>query len=253
MLLVSLGSSLLPSPGSARINTLGIICIAVVRVAVKVGETIGMSTRHRASRAACHGTLARPRTSKMNLVSTVLLALAMSTDAFAAAVGKGATLHKPQIREAIRTGIIFGSIEAITPVIGWSLGIAAVKYVVAWDHWIAFTLLALLGLRMIFAGFRQSDPVERRPRSHPFWALATTGFATSIDAMAVGVGLAFLNVNIIATAAAIGLATFTMVTLGVMVGRVLGVVVGKRAEIVGGFLLIGIGSYILFEHLTSVT
>ena len=252
MLLVSLGSSLLPSPGSARINTLGTICIAVVRVAVKVGETIGMSTRQRASRAACHGTLARPRTSNMNLVSTVLLALAMSTDAFAAAVGKGAALHKPQLREAIRTGLIFGSIEAITPVVGWILGMAAARYVVAWDHWIAFALLGLLGLRMIFAGFREPDPIESRPQSHPFWVLATTGFATSIDAMAIGVGLAFLNVNIVATAAAIGLATFTMVTLGVMVGRVLGVVVGKRAEIVGGLLLIGIGSYIPFEHLTGV-
>ena len=107
----------------------------------------------------------------MNLVSTVLLALAMSTDAFAAAVGKGATLHKPQIREAIRTGIIFGSIEAITPVIGWSLGIAAAKYVVAWDHWIAFTLLGLLGLRMIFAGFRSltRSRADRDPTRSGRW------------------------------------------------------------------------------------
>jgi putative Mn2+ efflux pump MntP len=78
-----------------------------------------------------------------------------------------------------------------------------------------------------------------------------TGFATSIDAMAVGVGLAFLNVNILATAAAIGVATLTMVTVGVMLGRVLGVIAGQRAEIVGGVLLVGIGSYILFEHLTG--
>jgi putative Mn2+ efflux pump MntP len=187
----------------------------------------------------------------MNLVSTVLLALAMSTDAFAAAVGKGATLHRPQFREALRTGVIFGAIEALTPLVGWGLGIAAAKYVVAWDHWIAFTLLCLLGLRMIYAGLRSPEPVATKPQSHPFWVLATTGFATSIDAMAVGVGLAFLNVNIVATAAAIGLATLTMVTLGVMVGRVLGVVAGKRAEIVGGLLLVGIGSYILFEHLTG--
>ena len=185
----------------------------------------------------------------VNLVSTVLLALAMSTDAFAAAVGKGATLHRPQFREALRTGAIFGVIEGLTPLIGWALGIAAAQYVVEWDHWIAFTLLSLLGLRMIHAGLRTPELVESKPQSHPFWLLATTGFATSIDAMAVGVGLAFLNVNILETAAAIGLATFVMVTLGVMVGRVLGVVAGKRAEIVGGLVLIGIGSYILFEHL----
>lgn len=79
--------------------------------------------------------------------------------------------------------------------------------------------------------------------------LAATAFATSIDAMAVGVGLAFINVNIWLTAAAIGLATFTMVTLGVMLGRMLGALIGKRAEIAGGIILIAIGSYILYEHL----
>ncbi len=188
----------------------------------------------------------------MNLASTALLALAMSTDAFAAAVGKGATLHKPRFSEALRTGVIFGVIEAITPLVGWALGITAAKYIIAWDHWIAFGVLGLLGLRMIYAGFGEPDPVESKPQSHGFWVLATTGFATSIDAMAVGVGLAFLDVNILATAAAIGLATLCMVTLGVMVGRVVGAIVGKRAEIVGGLLLIGIGSYILLEHLTGV-
>lgn len=187
----------------------------------------------------------------MNLVPTVLLALAMSTDAFAAAVGKGATLHKPRITEALRTGVIFGAIETLTPLVGWALGIAAAQYVVAWDHWIAFTLLCLLGLRMVWAGLRKPHPVETKPQSHPFWVLVMTGFATSIDAMAVGVGLAFLNVNILATAAAIGVATLTMVTVGVMLGRVLGVIAGQRAEIVGGVLLVGIGSYILFEHLTG--
>ena len=187
----------------------------------------------------------------MNLVSTAALALAMSTDAFAAAVGKGATLHKPQFREALRTGVIFGVIETLTPLVGWGLGIAAAQYVVAWDHWIAFTILGLLGLRMILVGLREPEPAASKPQSHSFWLLATTGFATSLDAMAVGVSLAFLTVNIIATAAAIGLATLTMVTLGVMLGRVLGVLAGKCTEIVGGLLLVGIGSYILFEHLSG--
>ena len=102
----------------------------------------------------------------MNIASTLLLAFAMSTDAFAAAVGKGATLHRPRIREALRTGLIFGVIEAITPLVGWVLGKAAAPYV--------------------------------------------AGFATSIDAMAVGAGLAFIDVNILSTAATIGLATLVM-------------------------------------------
>lgn len=95
----------------------------------------------------------------MNIISTVLLALAMSTDAFAAAIGKGAALHKPKLTEALRTGLIFGVIESITPLIGWGVGSVATKYVAAWDHWIAFTLLVVLGLHMIYEGFQPSDPV----------------------------------------------------------------------------------------------
>ena len=158
----------------------------------------------------------------MNLVSTALLAFAMSTDAFAAAIGKGASLHKPRLSEALRTGLIFGVIETITPFIGWVLGLAAARYVVAWDHWIAFTLLAGLGAMMIRNGLRKTgdaEHAENAPRRHSFWLLALTAVATSIDAMAVGVGLAFIDVDILPTAAAIGLATMLMVTVGVMLGR----------------------------------
>lgn len=189
----------------------------------------------------------------MNLASTALLALAMSTDAFAAAVGKGSALQQPRWSEALRTGAIFGVIEAITPIVGWALGLAASGYVKDWDHWIAFTLLLVLGVRMIVAALQAPDASPAaRPTRHGFWLLAVTGFATSIDAMAVGVGLAFLNVSILPVAAAIGLATFAMVTLGVMVGRLLGNFAGRWAEAVGGLLLIGIGCAILYEHLTAV-
>lgn len=189
----------------------------------------------------------------MNLASTALLALAMSTDAFAAAVGKGTALQKPRWSEALRTGAIFGVIEAITPLIGWALGYAASSYVKTWDHWIAFTLLTVLGVRMIAAALKAPDvDASEKPTRHGFWLLAITGFATSIDAMAVGVGLAFLDVDILPVAAAIGFATFVMVTLGVMVGRLLGNFAGRWAEAIGGILLIGIGSVILYEHLTAI-
>ena len=187
----------------------------------------------------------------MNLASTLLLALAMSTDAFAAAVGKGTALQNPRWREALRTGAIFGAIEALTPIAGWALGLGAAGYVKAWDHWIAFVLLGGLGLRMVLAGLNAPGGEEEtdKPERHSFWLLAITGFATSIDAMAVGVGLAFLDVSILPIAATIGLTTFLAVTAGVMVGRVLGAVAGKRAEIGGGLLLVGIGTAILVEHL----
>ena len=186
----------------------------------------------------------------MNPLSVVAIAFAMSTDAFAAAIAKGAALQRPSWREALRTGAIFGVIEAITPLVGWLIGSAAAKYASEWDHWIAFTLLAGLGARMMWVGFR-SDPsdVDERPQSHSFWILALTGLATSIDALAVGVGLAFVDVHIGWVAAAIGLATFVMVTIGVMLGRALGAIAGRRAEILGGLLLIGIGAAIVFEHL----
>lgn len=188
----------------------------------------------------------------MNFLSIALLALAMSTDAFAAAVCKGSVLHRPQLREALRTGAIFGSIEALTPIVGWLLGTMAASVVEAWDHWIAFALLGILGVRMILAGLANdcdSDTPQRL--RHSFWILAITGFATSIDSMVVGVGLGFLDVAILPVALVIGLTTFTMVAIGVMLGRVIGAVAGQRAEIVGGLILIGIGSTILYQHLAA--
>ncbi|MVX81771.1 manganese efflux pump MntP [Enterobacteriaceae bacterium 8376wD9] len=185
----------------------------------------------------------------MNLSATILLAFGMSMDAFAASIGKGATLHKPKFSEAVRTGLIFGVIETLTPLVGWGLGMLASQFVLEWNHWIAFILLVFLGGRMIVEGVcGDSDEACDAPRRHGFWLLVTTAFATSLDAMAVGVGLAFLQVSIVTTALAIGCATFLMSTLGIMVGRFIGPLLGKRAEILGGIVLIGIGSEILWSH-----
>ncbi|MCE9888127.1 manganese efflux pump MntP [Kluyvera intermedia] len=186
----------------------------------------------------------------MNLTATILLAFGMSMDAFAASIGKGATLNKPKFSEALRTGLIFGVIEMLTPLIGWGLGMLASQFVMEWSHWVAFALLIFLGGRMVIEGFRGDDGEEDKeaPRRHGFWLLVTTAIATSLDAMAVGVGLAFLQVNILATAFAIGCATFIMSTLGMMVGRYIGPLLGKRAEILGGIVLIAIGAQILYAH-----
>ncbi|MEA9389506.1 manganese efflux pump MntP [Acerihabitans sp. TG2] len=185
----------------------------------------------------------------MNLSSTLILAFGMSMDAFAASIGKGATLHKPPLREALRTGLIFGVIEACTPLIGWSLGLIASRYVMAWDHWIAFTLLGCLGVRMIVTGCKH--PTSELPLigHHSLRVLVTTAIATSLDAMAIGVGLAFLEVNIVHTAMIIGMATMLMATLGMLLGRFIGPLLGKKAEIIGGVVLIGIGCNILYTHL----
>ena len=185
----------------------------------------------------------------MNFATTALLALAMSADAFAAAIGKGAALHKPRFAEALRTGLIFGVIEGVTPVIGWAMGLAAAPFVSAWDHWVAFTLLGGLSMVMIRNGCKPQAESEDKRIKHSFWLLAATGFATSIDAMAVGVGLAFIDVNIVSTSVAIGCTTLLMVVVGVMLGRLLGSLAGRRAEVAGGVILIGIGTMILVDHL----
>ena len=187
----------------------------------------------------------------MQLYTILILAFGMSMDAFAAAIGKGASLHRPPLKEALRTGLIFGVIEAITPVIGWGIGLAASQFIMSWDHWVAFTLLLILGIRMIVEAFKK-DSVEvetQAPRRHGFWLLVTTAVATSLDAMAVGVGLAFLQVNILVMALTIGAATTIMATSGMLLGRFLGAAMGKWAEILGGVVLIGIGTSILVDHL----
>ena len=176
----------------------------------------------------------------------------MSTDAFAAAIGKGAAMRQPRLVDALRAGVIFGVIETITPLLGWALGRAASGYLAAFDHWIAFALLSALGIHMIVAGLRpevlEQDDAGGR---HGLMSLATTGFATSIDAMAIGVSLAFLDAHIGVVAMVIGLCTLVMVTLGIMLGRALSTLVGKRAEIIGGLILVIVGSTILYEHLSG--
>jgi putative Mn2+ efflux pump MntP len=188
----------------------------------------------------------------MNPISILLIGLAMSTDAFAAAIGKGAAMTRPRLPQALRAGLVFGVVEAITPVIGWLLGIATSRFIEAWDHWIAFGLLTALGLHMIWHALRLDEGEggsEAGNDNASLLKLAIAGLATSIDAMAVGVSLAFADVPIAVVAIVIGLCTFAMVTLGVMLGRALGVVIGKRAEIVGGIILIAVGGAILYEHL----
>ncbi|TVU70069.1 MULTISPECIES: manganese efflux pump MntP [Cobetia] len=186
----------------------------------------------------------------MPFFSILLLAFSMSCDAFAAALCKGAVIRRPTLSDALRIGLIFGIIETITPMLGWLIGRSVASYVEQWDHWIAFGLLLMLGLHMIHEGLSKNEVADDDCNSAQLSLprLILTGLSTSIDAMAVGAGLAFAGVNIITTALAIGTATFLMATIGVMLGGVLGKMVGKRAEIVGGIVLIGIGTTILLEH-----
>lgn len=192
--------------------------------------------------------VAPDRKAVMTLAAIIILALAMSTDAFAVAIAMGSRRAHVLFKDALKVGLLFGIIEGVTPLVGWAMGSIAASYVESWDHWIAFVLLGGLGIRMIVEGCGEPDTEADDP-ARPFWLLALTGFATSIDAMVVGVSLAFADTGILWPALAIGLATLTMVTLGLLIGRRIGAVVGKRAEIFGGLVLIAVGSVTLYEHL----
>lgn len=183
----------------------------------------------------------------MTIVSNTILAFSMSADAFAAAVSKGVVLRKPKLTEAMRIGLIFGSIETITPIIGWCIGIVTNRFIESIDHWLAFIILTVIGGKMIYEAFQQEkkEPLE----SHKLSVLILTAIGTSIDAMAVGVTLAYIDANIWITAGMIGAATFLMASIGIMTGHYIGTKAGKAAEVLGGLCLIAIGTKILLEHL----
>ncbi|MDC8830538.1 manganese efflux pump MntP [Alteromonas gilva] len=184
----------------------------------------------------------------MSIFALILLAFAMSTDAFAAAIGKGVKIKNPRLGFAIKIGLTFGLIEAITPIIGWLIGRAAATYVQAWDHWLALVILCGLGVYMIIESLQPVSDEESQSPKQSFVLLCVTACGTSIDAMAVGVGLALVDVNIAVAAALIGLATFSMVTIGIMLGSAMGSLIGKRAETFGGVVLIAVGMWIFASH-----
>lgn len=181
-----------------------------------------------------------------------VLALSMSADACAAAICRGVS-HRPTMPQALRAGLIFGGVETITPLIGWALGMAASGVVAAIDHWIAFALLTAVGGKMLVESFRERDCETDPAPARGLLTLVLTAIGTSIDAAAVGVTLALLDANIIVVALAIGFATFTMATLGMLLGSRLGTRFGAWVEFAGGAALIAIGTAILLEHTGALT
>ena len=178
----------------------------------------------------------------------------MSADAFAAAIGRGAQ-HRPTLPQALRSGLVFGVIEAITPLIGFALGVAAADFVEAIDHWIAFGLLGAVGGKMIWEALKRDEAEvdAGKAGSRGLLALVATAVGTSIDAGAVGVGLALLGANIWLIAACIGATTFALATLGLLIGKAAGTRLGKIVELIGGVALILLGLKILLEHLGVLT
>jgi putative Mn2+ efflux pump MntP len=186
----------------------------------------------------------------MDVIALTGLAFALAMDAFAVALGTGTILSRLTGRHLFRLGFHFGLFQALMPIIGWLAGQTVMQWVEAWDHWIAFGLLALIGGRMIHeACSGEEKPDERDPTRG--LSLVMLSIATSIDALAVGFSLSILGVSIWFPALVIGLVAGTLTVIGMLVGDRIGSRWGSSVEIIGGLVLISIGIKILIEHLSS--
>lgn len=188
----------------------------------------------------------------MSFVEMLLIAIALSMDAFAVSVCKGLSVPKLLPRHALTVGLYFGGFQALMPLIGYLLGHSFESAIASIDHWIAFALLALIGGNMVREALGDDDE-EKPDASFGFKTMLLLSVATSIDALAVGVSFAFLGVNIIAAIATIGTTTFILSIVGIKVGNVFGAKYKDKAELVGGIILILMGLKILLEHLGVIS
>lgn len=187
----------------------------------------------------------------MDFLGLTLLAVGLSMDAFAVAVCKGLGMQKLEWKKAVVVGLWFGGFQALMPLIGYYLGVQFSEYIVAFDHWIAFVLLGIIGLNMIKEAREDGDtcPIDQQDADLSVKSMFVLAVATSIDALAVGVTLAFLQVDILPAVTYIGIMTFCLSVLGVKIGNVFGCKYKSKAEWAGGIILILLGAQILLEHL----
>ena len=191
-----------------------------------------------------------PNTAGMDIVSVFLIAVGLAMDAFAVAVASGLAERKLRFRYAFKIAFFFGMFQALMPVAGWLMGFGLRGYIAGVDHWVAFCLLALVGGKMIYESFKLKE-AEDPSRPHGIYVLLLLSIATSIDALAIGVSLAFINVPIMMPAIIIGIVTFVLSCAGVYIGNKSGHFFEKKIEALGGLILIGIGLKILIEHLSG--
>lgn len=185
----------------------------------------------------------------MSLPELFILAVGLSMDAFAVAICKGLAMRKCTWSKACIVGLYFGVFQAGMPFIGYILGIQFKDIITSIDHWIAFILLGIIGLSMIKEARASCDTCESQNESLDMKTMVGLAVATSIDALAIGVTFAFLNVSIIPAVSFIGVVTFTISLVGVRIGNIFGMKYKSTAEWVGGIILILMGLRILLSHL----
>ncbi len=185
----------------------------------------------------------------MSQIEVFLIGIGLSMDAFSVAVCKGLNAKKKDYKQALLIALFFGGFQMLMPILGWLVGSRFENYIKHIDHWIAFLLLGFIGGKMIYEALRAGKKAAACcARELNIKELLALSVATSIDALAAGLGFALLGVGILRAASVIGLTTFAISYIGVIIGCSLGTKIKQKAEIVGGSVLVVLGFKILFEH-----
>jgi putative Mn2+ efflux pump MntP len=180
--------------------------------------------------------------------SILLIALGLSADCFAVALGGSISLRRIRYIQIFRTALAFGIAQTVMPLIGWAAGRTVTDFISGFDHWVAFGLLLIVGFRMLWEAFHEKDERAEGTDISRGWLLFTLAVATSIDSLAVGLSFAFLNINILWASSIIGVVAFLITNLAFYIGRKAGSLLGQRAKILGAIILIGIGIRIVVTH-----
>jgi putative Mn2+ efflux pump MntP len=183
----------------------------------------------------------------MDLLSILLLAVGLGMDAFSVSITRGLSV-RCDIKHALTIALFFGGFQALMPVLGWASGMELASFMSQWAPWVAFILLFLIGVKMIYESFQHQEE-ENACEILSLWELLFLSVATSIDAFAVGVTFAFLNISLLQPIIIIGVVTFALSLVGVYIGKQVGHLFESKMEIVGGLILMAIGFKILLENL----
>lgn len=189
----------------------------------------------------------------MSFIEICILSVGLAMDAFAVSICKGLNMKKLNYISSIIIALFFGFFQFLMPVIGYFLGIQFEKYIQSIDHWIIFILLGFIGTKMIIEALKNDENLESINQKNIVLDLLILSIATSIDALAVGITFAFLSVNVFFSSLVIGVITFILSFLGVIIGNYFGKKFKKPAEVLGGVILILIGLKILLQHLGVLT
>ncbi len=187
--------------------------------------------------------------SDTSFFSILIIAIGLSADCFAVALSSSIAAKGFPLYRFFRFPLAFGIFQTLMIVIGWLVGGTVIDFISAYDHWLAFGLLAVIGGKMVWEAFHEEDEEKDKKSINGWLTLFALSIATSIDSLAAGLSFAFLKTDILIPAVTVGITALIITAIAQLIGNKVGALVGKRAELVGGLILIGIGIKILLEHL----